>query len=89
MLIEKYCKDLQIKLAFTSLKIKNLITTKDCVPIVYKCTHMYIYAQIYIKYTNLLVQNVILCMFVKQANTYPLGYASFHLVIRAPMFISI
>ena len=44
MLAEKYCKDVQSKLAFTSFKIKNLITAKDCVPrslrsnIVYKFT---------------------------------------------------
>ena len=32
MLVKMHCKDLQIKLAFTSFKIKNLITAKDCVP---------------------------------------------------------
>ena len=32
MLAKKYCKDLQITLAFTSCKIKNLITAKACVP---------------------------------------------------------
>ena len=31
MLVKRYCKDLQIKLAFASLKIKNLIKAKDCV----------------------------------------------------------
>ena len=44
MLVKRYCKDLQIKLSFTSFKIKNLITAKDRVPrslrsnIVYKFT---------------------------------------------------
>ena len=44
MLAKKYCKDLQIKLAFTSFKSKNLIAAKDCVlrslrsTIVYKLT---------------------------------------------------
>ena len=28
MLVKKYCKDLNIKLAFSSIKIKNLITVK-------------------------------------------------------------
>ena len=32
MLLQRYCTDLQIKLAFTSFKIKNLITAKDCIP---------------------------------------------------------
>ena len=44
MLAKTYCKDLQIKIAFTSFKIKISITAKDCVPrslrsnIVYKFT---------------------------------------------------
>ena len=44
MLVIMYCKDLQIKLPFTSFKIKTLSTAKDCVPrslrssIVYKFT---------------------------------------------------
>ena len=44
MLAKKYCRNLYIKLAFSSLKIKNLITVKDCVPrslrscVVYKFT---------------------------------------------------
>ena len=29
---KKYCKNLNIKLAFSSFKIKNLITAKDSVP---------------------------------------------------------
>ena len=33
MLAKEYCKDLRIKLAFTSFKIKILITAKDFVPI--------------------------------------------------------
>ena len=53
MLAKKYCKNLNIKLAFSSFKIKNLITVKDCVPrslrscVVYKficagCNSVYI-----------------------------------------------
>ena len=44
MLVKRYCKDLQIKLAFSFFKIKNLITANDCVPrslcsnVVYKFT---------------------------------------------------
>ena len=32
MLAKKYCKNLQIKLVFTSFNIKNLIIAKACVP---------------------------------------------------------
>ena len=32
MLAKKYCKDLQIRLAFTSFKIEKLIIAKDCAP---------------------------------------------------------
>ena len=32
MLAKKYCKNLNIKLAFTSFKVRNLISVKDCVP---------------------------------------------------------
>ena len=53
MLAKKYCKNLNIKLAFSSFTIKNLITVKDCVPrslrscVVYKficvgCNSVYI-----------------------------------------------
>ena len=53
MLVERYCKDVKVKLALTSFKIDNLITAKDCVPrslrsnIVYKfscaeCNSVYV-----------------------------------------------
>ena len=32
MLAKKYCRNLNIKLAFSCFTIKNLITVKDCVP---------------------------------------------------------
>ena len=32
ILVKKYCKDLQNKLAFTSYYTKELIMAKDCVP---------------------------------------------------------
>ena len=32
MLAKTYCKNLNIKLAFSSFKVKNLISVKDCVP---------------------------------------------------------
>ena len=44
MLAKKYCKNLKIKLAFSSFKVRNLISVKDCVPrslrscVVYKFT---------------------------------------------------
>ena len=44
ILAKKHCKDLKIKLAFTSFKLKNLIAAENCVPrslplnIVYKPT---------------------------------------------------
>ena len=44
MLANKYCKNLNINIAVTSVKVKNLMSVMDCVPrslrscVVYKCT---------------------------------------------------
>ena len=71
-MVKRYCKNLNIKLAFSSFKIKNLMNVKDSVPRSFRST----------VYISLFVRNVIPHMLVKRADICPLEFGNIYLQIK-------
>ena len=71
-MVKRYCKNLNIKLVFSSFKIKNLMNVKDSVPRSFRSNVVYI----------LFVRNVIPHMLVKRADICPLEFGSIYLQIK-------
>ena len=66
-LVKQSCFDLDIKLAFSSFKIRNMISVKDPVPF---------FISIRLSYINLLVQDVMLATSGKHSDTFRHAFVS-------------